>query len=138
MRKGYLGAYFIVELVGDGLKVECRGIDEPWTAIECSDHGGYGTQFQPEKFDCRLCQFGPAEALREVVWTAYVSRVDDPGEDSIDATDLMSGVLAILDGADGAEVQRRAYLDALLKQPGPNDPLQPSDDNSTTFVPRSR
>jgi predicted phosphodiesterase len=136
VRKGYLGAYFIVELDEDGLQVECRGIDESWTAIECPDHSWYGTQFQPEKFGCRLCKFGSAEALREVAWTAYASHVDEPGEDAIDATDLVSGVLALLAGADDAEEQFRAYLDTLLEQPGPHDPLQPSDGNPTTLVPR--
>ncbi|NHN60478.1 MULTISPECIES: hypothetical protein [Halorussus] len=58
------------------------------------------------------------------------------GRGRVDATDLVSGVLAFLDGADGAEEQFRAYLDTLLEQPGPHDPLQPSDGNPTRLIPR--
>ncbi|WP_435180478.1 metallophosphoesterase family protein [Halorussus sp. AFM4] len=137
VRKGYLGAYFIVTVDDSSLDVECYGIDEPWKAVECPDHNWVGTQYQPAKFGCRLCKFGEAESLRDVAWAAYTLHVDDPGEEAIDATDLMTQALSLLDGSDQFEEQFRGYINALLEQPGPHDPLQPSDGHPTRLVPRS-
>lgn len=47
VRKDFFGANFIVEVSDDGLAVECRGVDEEWHAVTCSEHSWVGTQYMP-------------------------------------------------------------------------------------------
>lgn len=132
--KGYLGAYFVVELDESGMTVHVRGLDEPWKDIICPDHEWYGRQFHPSKFGCRICKFGAQQQLGPMVHHAFNAAVGGEDEDpSATIDEIVANARRLFVDSDEYAAQVRKYLQALAEneKPSPFDPLIPAGESGT-------